>query len=290
MAPLVHDGTALLVGRAQEVVAALADDILLRGPEEQGRGRVDALDDPGPPVDDDQSHGQVLHEGTLQRFVLPQGFTHDLLLRDVLLEGDEMRDVPCASDGRYGHVFPEQLAVLALVVQLPLPGPAGENGPPQVFVDLGRHEPRFHDPWVLADDFGEAETRFLLELRVDVFDDPVDVRDHDAHGPLLHHGGQFPAPLLALAQGALRSLAFADVMESRDGAGMDSVLDHGTACNLDVQQIPGPSPEAVFRVVGLAPLQGRLEGAAPAIKMGVPLMAMEDVVADAPDDLLGRVA
>ena len=104
--------------------------------------------------------------------------------------------------------LPEQLAVLAPVVEFAAPDLAGADRLPQVLVFLPRHVPGLQNPRTFSDHLGVGVAGRLGELGVDVFDAAFDIGDHHRNGALLHR-------LEQLAEVALGALVGGDVLDEQ---------------------------------------------------------------------------
>ena len=110
---------------------------------------------------------------------------------DVLLDGEEVGDLALGVAHRGDlHLFLVQRAVLAAVDQLAPPSLAGENGVPQVAVELLRLPSGPVDTGVLSDRFLGAVSRHRGVCRIHILDRASSVGDDDAVGSLIDGRGQ----------------------------------------------------------------------------------------------------
>ncbi len=79
----IADRTGAFIGRAQQPVAPLSQQMIHRRAEEFGYIAVDPLDHPGFRIDDDHSGGKIVQQSALQRFVVAQLLALTVFLRHV---------------------------------------------------------------------------------------------------------------------------------------------------------------------------------------------------------------
>ena len=120
-----------------------------------------------------------------------------LAFGDILLHRDEMRNLAGVVENRRDRgFFPDQVAVLAAVAQDAVPGLAGENGAPQIFVGGAGCFFGLEDARRLANGFLAAVSGNSGEARIDVLDHAHAVGDDNRNRALLQGLFQLAAFLL----------------------------------------------------------------------------------------------
>ncbi len=216
------------VGQAQDGVHRRADLVAHVGQERAlgAAGRLGRVPGQG------QLGGAARHELLQVVAVAVQLLRQALLLGDVLLDREIVRHPPVGlPDGRELHELQVLAAVLALVVELALPGPALHQGRPHGVVGRAGGAPGLEDARVPAQHLRARVAGRAQEGRVHILDLRVQVGDDDAFRTLLHR------------QGELGQLVAGD-LPLRDVLGADEDATDGAVARMPGPHLPAQPPDA----------------------------------------------
>jgi len=115
---------------------------------------------------------------------------------DVFFDGDVVGGPALGvGDGGDAGELPVLFAVLLEVLKLAVPGLAGTDGLPKLFVDFGRGAGGAEDAWIFAEGLLLRVAGDFCEFGVYVLDLAVEVRDDDGGGAELDGAGEFAEAL-----------------------------------------------------------------------------------------------